>query len=64
MNEIVKFSILDEKVKFAIFDRMWTKMAWWSPFFHLSRSLALPLCNAYTVGLKKRMPELSECECI
>jgi len=24
-NEIVKFSILDEKTKFAILDEMWTK---------------------------------------
>jgi len=26
-NEIAKFSILEEKTKFTIFDEIWTKMA-------------------------------------
>jgi len=58
-NEITKFSILDEKTKFTILDEIWTKNGQLMAekvvrFFHIHWRYH----NAFTVGLKERMPRI------
>jgi len=61
-DEIAKFSILDEKTKFTILDEIWTKNGQLIGviaeknvrFFHIHWHYH----NAFTVGLKERMPRI------
>ena len=55
-NEIAKFNILDEKMKFTILDEIWTKNGQLIAekivnFFHIHWHYR----NAFTVGFKERM---------
>ena len=58
-DEIAKFNILDEKTKFTILDEIWTKNGLLIAekvvkFFHIH----FHYHNAFTVGLKERMPRI------
>jgi len=59
MNEIAKFSILNEKTKFTVLDEIWTKNGLLIAekivkFFHIHWHYD----SAFTVGLKEQMPRI------
>jgi len=59
-DEIAKFSILDEKTKFTILDKKWPtdRRDRRKSCQILSHSLLALYHNAFTVGLKERMPRI------